>query len=59
MPGELNIINEISDSMDDLYIKEINSTALRIRFLKREIEKSLKLNYDCGKEQLDFLLQRL
>jgi len=59
MPGELNIINEISDSMDDLYIKEINSTALRIRFLKREIEKSLKLNHDCGKEQLDFLLQRL
>lgn len=59
MPGELNIINEISDSMDDLLIKEINSTSLRIRFLKREIEKSLILNHDCGKEQLEFLLQRL
>jgi len=59
MPGELNIINEISDSVDDLFIKEISTTVLRIRFLKREIEKSMVLNHDCGKEQLEFLLQRL
>jgi len=59
MPGELNIINDISDSIDDLFTKEISSTALRIRFLKREIEKSLILNHDCCKEQLEFLLQRL
>ena len=59
MPGELNIINDISDSTDDLFIKEINSTALRIRFLKREIEKSLIINHDCCKDHLDFLLERL
>ncbi len=59
MPGELNIINEISDSVDDLFDKEISSTALRINYLKREIEKSMILNHDCGKEQLEFLLQRL
>ncbi|PKL18632.1 MAG: hypothetical protein CVV49_04960 [Spirochaetae bacterium HGW-Spirochaetae-5] len=59
MPGELNIINDISDSTDDLFMKEISSTALRIRFLKREIEKSLIRNHDCCKDQLDFLLGRL
>ncbi len=59
MPGELNIINDISDSPDDLFTKEINSTSLRIRFLKREIEKSMILNHDCSNEHLDFLLQRL
>ena len=59
MPGELNIINEISSSTDDLVMKEISSTALRIRFLKKEIQKSLIKNHDCGKEQLEFLLQRL
>ncbi len=59
MPGELNIINEIADSVDDLFTKEISSTSLRIKFLKREIEKTLILNHDCGKEQLEFLLRRL
>jgi hypothetical protein len=59
MPGELNIINNISDSTDDLFTKEINSTSLRIRFLKREIEKSMMRNHDCSNEQLEFLLQRL
>jgi len=59
MPGELNIINEKSDSVDDLFVKKISYTALRIRFLKREIENSMILNHDCGKEQLEFLLRRL
>lgn len=59
MPGELNKIYEISDTVDDLFVKEISSTALRINYLKKEIEKSLILNHDCGKEQLEFLLQRL
>jgi len=59
MHGELKIINEISGSIDDLVSKEINSTALRIRFLKKEIEKSMIKNHDCGEDQLEFLLQRL
>jgi hypothetical protein len=59
MPGELNRINDISGSIDDLSPVEVSSRSLRIRFLKREIEKTLILNHDCSKEHLDFLLQRL
>ncbi len=59
MPGELNITNRISESSDDPGTKEISSTALRIRFLKKEIEQSLIRNHDCGKEHMEFLLKRL
>lgn len=59
MPGELNRIKEITDFADDPATKEISSIALRIRFIKKNIEKSLLLNHDCDKDQLEFLLQRL
>jgi hypothetical protein len=59
MPGELDIINEISDSVDDFPLKEINSLSIRINYLKREIEKTMILNHDCSREELEFLLQRL
>jgi len=59
MSGESNIINEIADSFDGFLNKETSSHALRIRYLKREIEKTLIANHDCGSEQLEFLLQRL
>lgn len=59
MPGELNIINEISDSAEDFLFKEISSKALRIGFLKKVIERSLIKNHECTEEHLEFLLKRL
>ena len=57
MPGELNIINEISDSAEDFLFKEISSKALRIGFLKNVIERSLIKNHECTEEHLEFLLK--
>lgn len=59
MSGDLDIINEILESADDFPLKEINSLSIRINYLKKEIEKTMILNHDCSKEELEFLLQRL
>ncbi len=59
MPGESKILNEKPDFTDNFFIKEINSVSLRIKYLKKEIEKSLISNCDCTKEELEFLLKRL
>jgi hypothetical protein len=59
MQRELNSIDEPSCTVSGSAITEINSFSLRIKFLKSEIEKSLRQNNSCSKKQLEFLLKRL
>ena len=59
MHRELNSIDDDSGAVSDGGITEINSFSLRIKFLKSEIEKSLRQNHTCSKKQLEFLLKRL
>jgi hypothetical protein len=59
MTGELNTTTITPESVDDYQIKTISSFALRISFLKKEIEKTLIFNHECNNEELSFLLKRL
>jgi hypothetical protein len=56
---ELNSIDVTYSTVNDSSLTELNSFVLRMKFLKSEIEKSLRRNHDCSKKQLEFLLKRL
>ncbi|MCL2155247.1 MAG: hypothetical protein FWH53_06255 [Leptospirales bacterium] len=59
MQKELISTDDTYSTVDDSGIAEIKEFSLRMKYLKSELERSLKENHKCSKKQLEFILKRL